>query len=327
MQFADYAKMYLYAGRGGDGAVHFRREKYVPHGGPDGGDGGNGGDIILRGNAQLNTLLDLRYRKFLKAPNGKPGEKGNKTGRTGDPVVLDVPPGTEVFEHETRRRIGEIMEDGQQLVVAKGGRGGLGNHHFKTATNQSPRHARSGEEGEHVVVEIELKLLADIGLVGLPNSGKSTLLSAMSAARPRIADYPFTTLEPNLGVITMPDFRSFVMADIPGIIEHAHEGRGLGIQFLRHIERNSVLLFVIQCMTDIKQEYEILCNEIAAYRSDLLEKPRIVAVSQMDLLPEYRLQKPVNIDDAPVVPISAVTGYNLEELKETLWTQLNKQHV
>ena len=245
MRFADYAKIYVTAGPGGDGMVHFRREKYVPKGGPDGGDGGKGGDIVLVGNVQLNTLLDLRYRKFIKARKGENGGTSRKTGRDGESEFLDVPLGTVVYDADTKEKLGEITEDGQQLVAARGGKGGLGNWHFKSAVNQTPQHAQEGKPGEERTIELELKLIADVGLVGFPNAGKSTLLSVISEARPKIADYPFTTLQPNLGVVTYPDYRSFVMADIPGIIEDAHEGKGLGLQFLRHIERNNILLFIV----------------------------------------------------------------------------------
>lgn len=322
MRFADYAKLYLKAGDGGNGSVHFRREKFIPKGGPDGGNGGRGGHIILRGNAQMNTLLDLRYKKYLKAKRGNHGEGGNRTGKDGKDIVLDIPLGTEAYEFGTRRRLGEITEDGKELIIAKSGRGGMGNSNFKSSTNQTPRYAQEGEEGEEITVEIELKLIADVGLVGFPNAGKSTLLSSLSEAKPKIADYPFTTLEPNLGVVTLPDHRSFVMADIPGIIEDAHEGKGLGIQFLRHIERNKVLLFVISCMKDVEEEYKILREELRQYRSDLLEKPQIVAISQMDLKPDYIPDQEINLD-IPTIPISAVTGHNLERLKEEIWNRIH----
>ncbi len=318
MRFADYAKMYLKAGDGGAGTVHFRREKFVPKGGPDGGDGGKGGDIVLRGSTNMNTLLDLRYRKFVKAEKGKPGEKGEKTGKSGESVIFDVPLGTVAFEADTRKRIGEITEEGQTLILAKGGEGGKGNARFKSPTNQSPRQSEPGEVGKEVTVEIELKLMADVGLVGFPNAGKSTLLSAVSAAKPKIADYPFTTMEPNLGVVTLPDYRSFVMADIPGIIEEAHQGKGLGIRFLRHIERNSVLLFVIRCDANIEEEYQILVDELRAYRADLLEKPRLVAVSQMDLIQGFQLEEEPGLD-VPWIEVSAATGHNMDTLKERLW--------
>lgn len=325
MRFADYAKMYLKAGNGGAGAVSFRREKYVPKGGPDGGDGGKGADIVLRGNRNMNTLLDLRYKKYLKASHGNNGSGSNKTGRDGEPILLDVPLGTIAFEFETRRRIGEVLEDGQELIIAKGGQGGRGNSYFKTDVNQTPRYAQPGGEGEEITVEIELKLIADVGLVGYPNAGKSTLLAAVSNATPKIADYPFTTMEPNLGVVSFPDYRSFVMADIPGIIEDAHKGRGLGIQFLRHIERNKVLMLVISCMTDIEAEYAILLNELKEYRSDLLEKPRLVVISQMDLVPGYELESPPNIPDTHIF-VSAATSHNVKELKDLLWSKIQESH-
>lgn len=323
MRFADYAKMYLKAGNGGAGAVSFRREKYVPRGGPDGGDGGRGADIILRGNTNMSTLLDLRYKKFLKAVHGINGSGANKTGRDGEPIILDVPLGTIAYEFETRRLIGEVVEHAQDLVIARGGQGGKGNSYFKTDVNQTPRYAQPGEGGEEIIVEIELKLIAEVGLVGYPNAGKSTLLSALSNARPKIADYPFTTMEPNLGVVSFPDYRSFVMADIPGIIEDAHKGKGLGIQFLRHIERNKVLMFVISCMSDIEEEYRILLNELKEYRPDLLEKPRLIVISQMDLVPEYTLEIEPNIPDDYIL-VSAATSHNVKELKEMLWLKIQE---
>ena len=325
MRFADYAKIYATAGHGGNGMVHFRREKFEPKGGPDGGDGGKGGDVILRGNKQLNTLLDLRYRKFVKAEGGKHGHTSRKTGKDGDDEILEVPMGTVAYDAETKERLGEITEDGENLVIAKGGKGGLGNWHFKSATNQTPQHAQDGEKGEERIVELELKLIADVGLVGFPNAGKSTLLSALSAAKPKIADYPFTTLQPNLGVVTSSDYRSFVMADIPGIIEDAHEGKGLGIQFLRHIERNNLLLFVIAVDADIKHEYHALLNELEAYRSDLLDKPRLLAISKMDLKENYELDEEPDLeDDIETVLISSATGHNMELLKEKIWEKLQE---
>lgn len=325
MRFADYAKLYLKAGDGGAGSVHFRREKYVPKGGPDGGDGGKGADVILRGNSHMNTLLDLRYHKYVKAPKGEPGAGAMKTGKDGENVVMDVPLGTVAYEADSRRRIGEVLLHGEEIIIARGGMGGKGNTFFKSPTNQTPREAQPGEAGEEIAVEIELKLIADVGLVGLPNAGKSTLLSVVSAARPKIADYPFTTLEPNLGVVTVGDHRSFVMADIPGIIEDAHKGKGLGTRFLRHIERNRVLLFVISCLNpDIKKEYDILLGELKAYRSDLTEKPRIVVVTMMDLHPDHELDSNTELD-VPVVPVSAVSGYNLVELKEQIWKLLGNE--
>jgi GTP-binding protein len=323
MRFADYAKIYVTAGNGGAGSVHFRREKYVPKGGPDGGDGGMGGSVVLRGNQQLNTLLDLRYRKYVKAEHGANGEGGKRKGKDGLNEVLEVPLGSVAFDADRRERLGEITEDGQEIVIAKGGKGGLGNWHFRSATNQTPRHAQEGEKGEERVIEIELKLIADVGLVGFPNAGKSTLLSAMSGARPKIASYPFTTLEPNLGVVSLADYRTFVMADIPGIIEDAHEGKGLGIQFLRHIERNRLLLFMVSSQEDIEYEYRALLHELEAYRPDLLEKPRILAITKMDLKEEYKLDQDIKID-IPTVEISAATGYHIEKLKEVIWEQLQR---
>jgi len=325
MRFADYAKIYVTAGHGGSGMSHFRREKYVPKGGPDGGDGGKGGDVVLVGNTQLNTLLDLRYRKFVKAKPGGNGKSARKTGKDGKSEFLEVPLGTVVYDAESKERLGEITEDGQKLVVAYGGQGGLGNWHFRSSTNQTPQHAQEGREGEERVVELELKLIADVGLVGFPNAGKSTLLSALSEAKPKIADYPFTTLEPNLGVVTFPDYRSFVMADIPGIIEDAHEGKGLGLQFLRHIERNSILLFMVGCDSDIESEYLALLHELKEYRSDLLDKPRILAITKMDLKEGYKLDEPVEIDDdVEIIEVSSATGHNIDKLKEMIWKKLQE---
>lgn len=323
MRFADYAKIYVTAGRGGDGSAHLRREKYVPKGGPDGGDGGKGGSIVLKGNPQLNTILDLRYKKYIKAKPGEHGASSRKTGATGEDVVLEVPLGTVAYDADTRERLGEITEDEQTLVIADGGKGGLGNWHFKSSTNQTPQFAQEGKPGEERVVELELKLIADVGLVGFPNAGKSTLLSSLSEARPKIGDYPFTTLEPNLGVVKFEDYRSFVMADIPGIIEEAHQGKGLGIQFLRHIERNNVLLFLVSGDSDIEYEYNALLNELKAYRSDLLEKPRILAITKMDLKQGFKLKKELHIkDEIPVIPISSATGFGVDELRETLWAAI-----
>lgn len=325
MKFADYAKIYVTAGNGGQGAAHFRREKFVPKGGPDGGDGGKGGDVVLLGNSQLNTLLDLRYRKFIKAGHGKNGEGGKRKGKDGKSEILEVPLGTVIFDNETKERLGEITEEGEKLIAARGGKGGLGNWHFRSATNRTPQHAQPGEVGEERVIELELKLIADVGLVGFPNAGKSTLLSTISAARPKIADYPFTTLEPNLGVVTFSDYRSFVVADIPGIIEDAHEGKGLGLQFLRHIERNQVLLFMIGCDSDIGKEYDALLHELREYRSDLPDKPQILAITKMDLKQDYKLDQEIDIDkQIPVIHISSATGHNIDLLKETIWNKLQE---
>jgi len=321
MRFADYAKIYVTAGSGGDGAVHFRREKYVPKGGPDGGDGGDGGDVILIGNEQLNTLLDLRYRKFVKAEDGEDGKSSRKKGKDGNDKVLEVPLGTVAFDANSKERIGEITEHQETLIIAKGGKGGRGNWHFRSSTNQTPRESEDGKPGEERVLEIELKLIADVGLVGFPNAGKSTLLSAMSGAKPKIDAYPFTTLQPNLGVVMLSDYRTFVMADIPGIIEDAHEGKGLGIQFLRHIERNNVLLFTVSCESDVEYEYRALLEELEAYRSDLLQKPRILAVTKMDLRENYELDQEIDLD-IPVIEISASTGHNIDKLKELIWEHI-----
>ncbi|MBO6793174.1 MAG: GTPase ObgE [Balneolaceae bacterium] len=323
MRFADYAKIYVTAGKGGDGSAHFRREKYIPRGGPDGGDGGKGGSIVLKGNPQLNTILDLRYKKFIKAKPGENGAGNKKTGAGGEDIILSVPLGTVAYDAESRERLGEITEQDQELVIAEGGRGGLGNWHFRSSTNQTPQFAQEGKPGEERVVELELKLIADVGLVGFPNAGKSTLLSALSEAKPKIGDYPFTTLEPNLGVVKFSDYRSFVMADIPGIIEEAHQGKGLGIQFLRHIERNNVLLFMVAADTDIEYEYQALINELKAYRSDLLEKPRILAITKMDLKQGFKLEEELHFEDEiPVIPISSATGHGVDELRETLWAAI-----
>ena len=323
MRFADYAKIYVTAGKGGDGSAHFRREKYIPKGGPDGGDGGKGGSIILKGNPQLNTILDLRYKKYIKAKPGINGGTSRKTGADGEDVVLEVPLGTEAYDADTRERLGEITEGDQTIVIAEGGKGGLGNWHFKSSTNQTPQFAQEGKPGQERVVELELKLIADVGLVGFPNAGKSTLLSALSQAKPKIADYPFTTLEPNLGVVPFSDYRSFVMADIPGIIEEAHQGKGLGIQFLRHIERNNVLLFMVSAETDIAYEYEALLGELKAYRPDLLDKPRVLAITKMDLKQGFKLEEELHFEDEiAVIPISSATGHGIDELRETLWAKI-----
>jgi GTP-binding protein len=325
VHFADYAKIYVKAGSGGAGSVHFRREKHVPKGGPDGGDGGDGGDVILKGNEQLNTLLDLRYRKYVNAKDGQNGESSKRKGKDGKDEILEVPLGCVIYDADSKERLGEITEHEQKIVIAKGGKGGLGNWHFRSSTNQTPRHAQDGEEGEERAIEIELKLIADVGLVGFPNAGKSTLLSTMSGAKPKIDSYPFTTLQPNLGVVTTPDYRTFVMADIPGIIEEAHEGRGLGIQFLRHIERNNLLLFMVSSQQDIEYEYNALLGELKAYRSDLLDKPRVLAITKMDLQENYELDEEKRVDlDIPVVEISAATNYHIDELKEIIWEKLRE---
>ncbi len=307
--------------------MHFRREKFVPKGGPDGGDGGRGGHIILRGNAQLWTLLHLRYRKHVIADNGKPGEGANKTGAQGKDEILDVPIGTIARSAENDEVKAEILEDGQQVVILPGGRGGLGNSNFKSATNQTPRYAQPGEPEQEEWMVLELKILADVGLVGFPNAGKSTLLSVVSAAKPEIADYPFTTLVPNLGVVPYREHRSFVMADIPGIIEGAAEGRGLGLRFLRHIERNSILLFVVPAdQINILQQYQVLLNELKKYNPELMDKKRLLAISKSDLLDE-ELQNEMKNElpkDIEGIFISAVTGYNIDLLKDKIWHYITR---
>ena len=326
--FVDYVKIYCRSGKGGAGSLHFRREKYIPKGGPDGGDGGRGGDIILRGNAQMWTLLHLRYTKHLMAEDGVPGGSNQLTGAAGKDVFIDVPLGTVAYEAETRKPLGEITEDGQTVVLLKGGRGGKGNAFFKSATMQAPKFAQPGEPSQENWIVLELKLLADVGLVGFPNAGKSTLLSVVSAARPEIADYPFTTLVPNLGIVSYRDHRSFVMADIPGIIEGAAEGKGLGIRFLRHIERNSTLLFMVPANTDdVKQEYDILLNELKKYNPELMDKDRILAITKCDLVDEDTIKeiKKHLPKKVPHVFISSVIGKGINELKDLIWLTLNKE--
>ncbi|MBO9701659.1 MAG: GTPase ObgE [Sporocytophaga sp.] len=323
--FIDYVKICCRSGAGGAGAVHFRHEKYVEMGGPDGGNGGHGGHIILRGNAQLWTLLHLKYRKHVIAEPGQKGEGGRRTGASGEDIILDVPLGTVARDAETDEFMVEISEDGQEVILVPGGRGGLGNEHFKTPTNQAPRTAQPGEPSIEQWVILELKLLADVGLVGFPNAGKSTLLSKVSAAKPEIADYPFTTLTPNLGVVSYRDDKSFVMADIPGIIEGASEGKGLGLRFLRHIERNSILLFLVPSDSkDIKADYNILLNELKEFNPELLDKKRILGISKTDLLDE-ELQNLIEkeLPDVPFVMFSSYTGFGLMQLKDLIWRTLN----
>lgn len=324
--FIDYVKFCSRSGAGGAGSVHFRREKHVPKGGPDGGDGGRGGHIILRGNSQLWTLLHLKYKKHVIAEDGKGGEGGRRKGRDGNDVILEVPLGTVAKDAETMEARFEITDEGQEVVLTSGGRGGLGNDHFKTATNQAPHFAQPGEEGIEEWIILELKLLADVGLVGFPNAGKSTLLSSISAAKPEIGDYPFTTLVPNLGVVPYRDEKSFVMADIPGIIEGASEGRGLGLRFLRHIERNSILLFMIPADADsISVQYKILLEELEKFNPELLDKKRILAITKSDMLDEGLMEemKPDIPKDLPFIFISSVSQYNLEKLKDLLWQALH----
>ena len=326
--FVDYVKIYCRSGKGGRGSSHFRREKYIPKGGPDGGDGGRGGHVYLRGNRNYWTLLHLRYDRHIMATNGEGGTAKRSTGKDGEDRIIDVPCGTVVYDAETGEFICDVMEDGKLVMLLRGGRGGLGNCHFKTATNQAPRYAQPGEPSQDRFVILQLKLLADVGLVGFPNAGKSTLLSVVSAAKPKIANYPFTTLEPNLGIVSYRDNRSFVMADIPGIIEGASEGKGLGLRFLRHIERNSLLLFMVPAdADDIKKEYEILHNELVQYNPELLDKQRVLAITKSDMLDEELIEAlsedlPEGI---PHIFISSITGMGITELKDILWKELNKQ--
>ena len=333
--FIDYVKIYCRSGKGGAGCMHLHRAKYLPKGGPDGGDGGKGGSVILRGNRNLWTLLHLKYQKHIMATDGGKGGQSRSFGKDGEDKIIEVPCGTVVYDGETGEYICEVKAHDERVVLLKGGRGGLGNWHFRTATNQAPRYAQPGEPAQERTVIMQLKVLADVGLVGFPNAGKSTLLSVVSAAKPEIADYPFTTLTPQLGIVSYRDGRSFCMADIPGIIEGASEGKGLGLRFLRHIERNAVLLFMVPATShDIAKEYEILLHELEQYNPELLTKARILAVSKTDLprldeegneLPaiDYKqLSQQLGIE---VLPISSVAGEGIDELKDALWTELNKE--
>lgn len=325
--FVDYVKICCRSGNGGAGSVHLRREKYIPKGGPDGGNGGRGGHIILRGNAQLWTLLHLKYRKHIIAESGKNGSGNLSTGAEGEDIILEVPLGTVAKDAETGETDFEITEDGQEVIWVPGGKGGKGNAHFKSPTNQTPRYAQPGEPGQEVWKILELKLLADVGLVGLPNAGKSTLLATVSAAKPEIADYPFTTLVPNLGVVAYRDHRSFVMADIPGIIQGAHKGKGLGHRFLRHIERNSILLFLIAADSpDIKKEYDLLLKECKLYNPELTHKKRILVLTKSDLIDSElkQLLIPTLPKRIPFVFISSATGEGIFQLKDLIWLTLNK---
>ena len=324
--FIDHVRLYCRSGKGGAGSVHMRREKHVPKGGPDGGDGGRGGHIILKGSTNLWTLLHLRYQKHVFAENGEGGSGHGSTGADGKDIILEVPLGTIARDAETNEVVCEITEHDQEIILAKGGRGGLGNQHFNTSTNQTPRYAQPGESGIDTIFILELKLLADVGLVGFPNAGKSTLLSVLSAAKPEIADYPFTTLVPNLGVVPYRNHRSFVMADIPGIIEGAAEGKGLGLRFLRHIERNSLLLFLVPAdADDVAKEYEILLGELTKYNPELLDKERVLAISKTDMLDEQMIgeMKALLPTTLPTLFISSVAQVGLQELKDLLWEKLN----
>lgn len=324
--FIDYVKIYCKSGRGGKGSTHLLRNRMTSKGGPDGGDGGRGGHVIVRGNAQMWTLLPLKYQKHIKASSGENGSGQEKTGANGEDRYIDVPLGTVAKDEETGEVLFEITEDGEEKILVKGGRGGLGNVHFKSATFQTPRFAQPGEDPVEGWFILELKVLADVGLVGFPNAGKSTLLSVVSAAKPEIANYPFTTLVPNLGMVNYRDYRSFVMADIPGIIEGASEGKGLGYRFLRHIERNALLLFMVPAdAEDYKKEYEILLNELVAYNPELADKDRILAITKSDMLDE-EMQSEIAAQlpsDIPHLFISSVTGMNIMSLKDQIWAALN----
>lgn len=323
--FVDYVKIHCHSGNGGGGSTHFRREKYIPKGGPDGGDGGRGGHIYIRGNAQLWTLLHLKYQKHVKAGHGAHGAGNLKTGGQGRDEYIEVPLGTVARDEETGEVLFEITEDGEERIIQPGGRGGLGNNNFKSPTNQTPHYAQPGEPGLEGWKILELKVLADVGLVGFPNAGKSTLLSVLSSAKPEIANYPFTTIRPNLGIVKYRDYRSFIMADIPGIIEGAHQGKGLGLRFLRHIERNSLLLFMIPADSeDIKKEYNVLLNELKLYNPELLHKERILAITKSDMLDEVMMgQMKKELPKIPHLFISSVAQKGLVELKDLIWERLN----
>lgn len=320
--FVDYVKICCRSGKGGAGAMHFHRDKHTAYGGPDGGDGGRGGHIILKGNAQLSTLLHLKFRKHVLGKDGGNGQPGMRSGADGEDDILEVPLGTVAKDAETGEVQFEITVDGEEKILAPGGRGGMGNHNFKSATRQTPRYAQPGEEGKEEWKIIELKLLADVGLVGFPNAGKSTLLSVVSAAKPEIADYPFTTLVPNLGIVKYRDFKTFVMADIPGIIEGAHAGKGLGTRFLRHIERNATLLFLIPCDSpSIKDEYQVLLRELELYNRELMDKKRLLAITKSDII-DAELQKLIAKEipkEIPHIFISSATGKGITQLKDKLW--------
>lgn len=326
--FVDYVKIYCRSGKGGRGSMHLKHEKYMPNGGPDGGDGGDGGSIFLRGNHNFWTLLHLKFERHIRAGHGENGGRDRSHGANGKSIYIDVPCGTVVYNAETGKFICDVTYDGQVVTLLRGGRGGLGNWQFRSATNQAPRCAQPGEPMQEITVILELKLLADVGLVGLPNAGKSTLLSSLSSAKPKIANYPFTTLEPSLGIVPYHDRQSFVMADIPGIIEGASQGRGLGLRFLRHIERNSLLLFMVPGDSDdITKEYNILLNELQTFNPEMTDKHRVLAVTKCDLLDEELISmiSQTTPKDIPVAFISAVTGYGLEQLKDVLWRELNSE--
>lgn len=327
--FVDYVKIFCRSGKGGAGSAHLRREKFEAKGGPDGGDGGRGGHIYLKGNEQLWTLIHLKYQRHIFAGNGESGGKSRSTGADGKDVTIEVPLGTVAIDAQTGERICEITDHDQVEILVKGGRGGLGNWHFKSPTMQTPRFAQPGEDGIEGAVVLELKILADVGLVGFPNAGKSTLLATVTAAKPKIADYPFTTLVPNIGIVPYRDHRSFVIADIPGIIEGAHEGKGLGIRFLRHIERNSMLLFMIPVDSpSIKEEYDTLLNELAQFNPEMLDKQRVLAITKCDMADqEIKTEVAKVLPDVKSIFISSVTGEGITELKDMLWEELNMLRV
>ncbi|HKL89683.1 MAG TPA: GTPase ObgE [Allomuricauda sp.] len=328
--FVDYVKVHISSGNGGKGSAHLRREKYVAKGGPDGGDGGRGGHVIVKGNKNLWTLVHFKFKKHFKAGHGEHGSKSRSTGADGEDIYMEVPLGTVVRDTETNEILFEITEDGEEKIVLEGGMGGLGNWHFKSATNQTPRYAQPGIKGQEGHLTLELKVLADVGLVGFPNAGKSTLLSVMTSAKPKIANYEFTTLKPNLGIVEYRDFQSFVMADIPGIIEGAAEGKGLGHYFLRHIERNATLLFLIPADSkDVSQEYQILLDELRRYNPELLDKERLVAISKCDMLDQELIDEmdadmKEDFKDVPYTFISSVSGLGIQQLKDRLWKLLNE---
>ncbi len=325
MKFVDSASIFIQAGDGGNGCVNFRREKYVPKGGPEGGDGGRGGHVWLRTNSHLTTLLDFKYKRKYLAGRGVNGMGARKTGRDGADIVIEVPRGTVVRNAETHEIIADLTGDDEKILVAKGGRGGRGNQHFATSTRQAPRFAEPGQKGEEFNLEMELKLMADVGLVGFPNAGKSTMISSISAAKPKIADYPFTTLVPNLGIVRYEDYKSFVIADIPGIIEGASEGRGLGLQFLRHIERTKILAVLVSAdSADIVHEYKTILSELEKFNRGLLEKPRIAVITKMDIAGED-FTIPYLEEGVKVIPVSSVTGYGLKELKDELWKEVSNR--
>ncbi len=326
--FLDYAEIFVKAGKGGDGAVAFRREKYVPKGGPAGGNGGKGGDVILKADENLHTLLDFKYKRKYLAQNGQPGGNSLKDGKSGEDLIIKVPVGTIVKDSVTNKILYDFTKNGEEFVVAKGGKGGKGNSNFATSTNQTPRFAEDGKPGEERKIILELKLIADVGLVGFPNAGKSTLISTISAARPKISDYPFTTLKPNLGIVKYKDYKTFTVADIPGLIEGAHLGKGLGHQFLKHIERTRVLLFLIDITSEnIEKDYAILRNELENFNADLIKKKKLIALTKADLLPEkeaIKIKNKLKFDDydKEILIISAVSGYNIQTLLDRLWQEL-----